>query len=930
MLRKILYQKIALFAVAMMIVTGCGGEGSQENASSSGLIEPAEKIFILEDIRIAEIDGVKEKYKIDSYEDKAEEEGDSSTFEDLLDALPVIATVNSDFENETTPVKLTKGHFYNINIDFTTHKAFDTALGFDIFIQNIDQSDSPVKLIDQGFIDDVNESGEYALNIETLIPDDTNLSAGKYLLFVYVSNQDINKSNDESGSLEDVRNNPYIGGFYIDLVEKSDVKTIEIVDTVSEEYMDLPIDMKFVDGHSNELLGKTTLIIYSTVAGEEPLTVRGELEVDGETYALDLLDTDDGVIKKSVTVKIPTFDGNNLQGGDVTFSYYLDKDSYDTILEKAPDLSVELDSDGIEGKIVWYVNTTNEDIETNDIEETFLISKYLKNFTADISIPTSEVSNRASRGLSGPISSFLKSDYAISTRSPVHSTEWKDAQKIKNFTLGAVDAALDYDDKYVYLFSDDQFAKYNKKTGEIDGSPVKLKTKWPKMEFDSIDAAFRWDTKIYFFSGNKYARYTPANEGFSTQPNIKDYWDSTLGAFAPFDAAFRGTASSPFIYFIKGDQYIEYYFAKDESNKPMSVHTVSFTPGPFSAGVTGGVSAATALGFMQTLQFRTSKNTSYSLLNEGILFKYTGGFDETYGDKKKFAVVFDSENEIQAKWSVPSISAESTSRISMEIYDRYTVRLLQFDMEAGIGMTKSNPAFKAKDKASAEKAKKTRIGAKATLTVFGAKIITSGNIEDEDAEGELDKDNVEEELKKAEETGKEKKKSVRLKLPDWDEEVTLFSYNFFSTTTLPIEVDFGMAGSFKIEPGIEIEGAGLKITLETPLSVSAYMRGGINVFLGSAKVEARMNMIETGGEAEFGAKLAINTDKELQIIGTGAVKFYIRLIQGEFNIIGTLGRGFLSVDKTWKIYKTEWLINREWNTLDYEQTKTILDLKGVL
>jgi len=159
-------------------------------------------------------------------------------------------------------------------------------------------------------------------------------------------------------------------------------------------------------------------------------------------------------------------------------------------------------------------------------------------------------------------------------------------------------------------------------------------------------------------------------------------------------------------------------------------------------------------------------------------------------------------------------------------------------------------------------------------------------------------------------------------------------HNFFTQTGVPLKAEFGIEGSFKIEPNFDIVGPGLQLTLETPLAVAAFVRGSIDIKVAEVGVAAKLNMIETGGEASVGAGLRINDKNELQIVGEGEVKCYLRLINGEFNIFGKIARpyfiGIAWKEKTWNIYTTPWLYNREWTLLDYKVGTTILHLgKGI-
>ena len=70
-----------------------------------------DKTFFFEDITIREIAGTREKYKIDTFEEKAEDERNNDSLDNLLDSLPLVATVKLDYNNEKNLFKLMKGTF---------------------------------------------------------------------------------------------------------------------------------------------------------------------------------------------------------------------------------------------------------------------------------------------------------------------------------------------------------------------------------------------------------------------------------------------------------------------------------------------------------------------------------------------------------------------------------------------------------------------------------------------------------------------------------------------------------------------------------------------------------------------------------------------------------------------------------------------------
>lgn len=944
----------------MLMLAGCNNSSN----STAGA-----KDFTFQYVKVAKVAGTKQKYKIDSHEDKSEESGDDNSLNELLDSLEVIATVNTDFENKETPIELHKGAFYNLNIDFDTQKIYPDGLYFRINLINQDLNISSPINIDQGMVDDINETGEYALNIETFIPDDVNLSAGKYLFMVEVTNRDENTS-IVFNSLDDIKQYQYMGGFYVNLAENDNEKTIDIVDVLSDKYIDLEQDMTFKDNYPNQPTGESTLVIYSTVSGEEPLTVRGTLSIDGTQYELGLLDTNDGLVKDKLTVKIAGFDTNNVTAGDRTMSYFLKEADYRAILEKAPDLSKELLSDGIEGKIYWSITAANSEVKTNVMEgSTLLISKFVKNFTLEgddlktILNPTEE-SNTSSR--SARSSDFLSdfktgSKYQLSKRTTVNpfpgvpsfatikhiGSQWENTTKLG---IGKVDAALDYDSTYVYIFSGDKFYKYNKSTKKIDGEAISIKTEWPELTLTSIDAAFRWDEKIYFFQGNKYSRLIRNTGAIDNKTSIGPYWDSTLGSFAPFDAAFRGSTTNfkDYVFFIKGDRYIRYDFSKDKSRS--SCNIFSFSDEDDNEGLDKGVSAMAVIDTDNKLIFKDAKPKSKlsSLFNEGILFKREANYNKSFGKKNRFRAEFATKNLAQAKWSVPGASAESVSNISAYVYG-HKFNIMEIKFEAGVGFRKKHPNFLKITKNETEDSKKEKstikYGVNGTFEVAGLTLFTNKGIKEEQVDKELKKGEAKEEVADAKTTA-EKKKSSMPKMPnyEWEKKQFIFKHNFFSQIAIPLTVEVGVEGRIAIETAFNVEGAGLSLEVKLPIELGAYVSGGLSVVLTKAEVEAKLNLVHAGAEAKVGAGVELSDDNKINLVGTGNAFLYLKLIQGEFSatgsilapglkkvkipLIGTVYRPTLPEwqDKTWPLYKTGWLMNEKMNLLEYKKSVTIFDI----
>lgn len=81
-----------------------------------------------------------------------------------------------------------------------------------------------------------------------------------------------------------------------------------------------------------------------------------------------------------------------------------------------------------------------------------------------------------------------------------------------------VDAALHFDDDYAYLFSGQQYVRFNIAQNRVEaGYPQLISERWEGLHFDKIDAAVYWGNgKIYFFRDDQHIRYDITD--FRTDP----------------------------------------------------------------------------------------------------------------------------------------------------------------------------------------------------------------------------------------------------------------------------------------------------------------------------------------------------------------------------------------------------------------------------
>ncbi|QDQ09963.1 hemopexin repeat-containing protein [Streptomyces spectabilis] len=141
----------------------------------------------------------------------------------------------------------------------------------------------------------------------------------------------------------------------------------------------------------------------------------------------------------------------------------------------------------------------------------------------------------------------------------------------------------------VYLFKDDQCAQYDLGGNELIAGPVSIAELWPELDKvgfgEGLDAAL-WFTRkqegerpydyfVYFFKDDQYVRYDVRTGEIADGPKrIAAAWSGLeqAGFDSGIDATTRrevfprtpGAVSDRYAYFFKGDQYLMYDMSNDE------------------------------------------------------------------------------------------------------------------------------------------------------------------------------------------------------------------------------------------------------------------------------------------------------------------------------------------------------------------------------
>ncbi|MFT4927543.1 MAG: hypothetical protein ACI8WB_003654 [Phenylobacterium sp.] len=98
------------------------------------------------------------------------------------------------------------------------------------------------------------------------------------------------------------------------------------------------------------------------------------------------------------------------------------------------------------------------------------------------------------------------SDNSFGTPKPI-SEGWP------GVTFGRIDAALHFEPESVYLFSGNQYVRFNIKENKVDeGYPALISERWVGVNFVQLDGAIYWGNgKVYFFREDRYVRYDVSN-----------------------------------------------------------------------------------------------------------------------------------------------------------------------------------------------------------------------------------------------------------------------------------------------------------------------------------------------------------------------------------------------------------------------------------
>ena len=155
-------------------------------------------------------------------------------------------------------------------------------------------------------------------------------------------------------------------------------------------------------------------------------------------------------------------------------------------------------------------------------------------------------------------------------------------------------------DQKAYFFLGPNYIRYDTIDDAVDPNyPRALPGGWINLPFASIDAGVNWGNgQIYFFSGNRYARVTLANNNTMDAGyplDIAGHWPGLT--FATIDAAVN--LGNGKVFFFLADEYVSYDIAADHVDPGFPRKIAPDWPGLFPPGIDAAVNWGNGKAYFQ-------------------------------------------------------------------------------------------------------------------------------------------------------------------------------------------------------------------------------------------------------------------------------------------------------------------------------------------
>ena len=169
---------------------------------------------------------------------------------------------------------------------------------------------------------------------------------------------------------------------YVTVEENENFKLFEIVESTTDKYIDLPNTNEFSNDYTNQEIASAVVKVSNNSSETKKVEISAILELEtGHQITLGLLDSTDGSIKDSIPYVLNGQNAIDHNNQEISLSYYLPESEYASLISNLPDLSIDLENDGLKGQIKWTIQTlTEEELLAESSTNEVLLSQYVANY----------------------------------------------------------------------------------------------------------------------------------------------------------------------------------------------------------------------------------------------------------------------------------------------------------------------------------------------------------------------------------------------------------------------------------------------------------------------------------------------------------------------------------------------------------------------